>query len=298
MRGARLTVLAAAGVLALAGCGASTAPGAATPSTTSAAPAASATGTEPAVDVAGAAWEHVHNLAFDGDALLLGTHQGLYRQVPGQQPELISDTPFDAMGLTYDGQQWLASGHPAPGDELPSDLGLRASPDGRTWTTLSLAGEVDFHRLAASGTTVMGIPAHGDTLLRSTDAGATWTRLDNPGVFDLAVDPVDPTRAVATTQSGPISSQDQGGSWVPLPAAPLIAFISWTPSGLLGLAPDGAVMASTDAGATWQTRGSVGGQPAALAVSADNVAALVGDRVVHSQDGGKTFSVRISGLSH
>ncbi|TAK70277.1 MAG: exo-alpha-sialidase [Actinomycetota bacterium] len=248
------------------------------------------------VKVAGDAWSHVHNLAYDGPALLLGTHEGLYRQEPGQPPQLLSETPFDVMGLTNDGTRWLASGHPGAGEDLPSDLGLRASDDGTTWTTLSLLGEVDFHRLTATGSTILGVSAHDNALLRATDAGATFTRLDNPGVYDVALDPGDPTQALATTQTGPMASRDTGASWQPVAGAPLLAFLAWTPDGLYGIAPDGTVHVSTDGGTTWSQRGSTGAQPAAAAADGDRIAVLVGGTVVESTDGGSTFSPRLTGI--
>jgi photosystem II stability/assembly factor-like uncharacterized protein len=297
MRTARLTVLAAAGVLALAGCGTATVTD--TPSTSAAPASATASpdaGSQP-VDVAGAGWAHVHNLAFTGDGtLLLGTHAGLYQQAPGQQPVLLSETPFDVMGLAHDGQRWLASGHPGQGEDLPADLGLRTSPDGRAWTTVSLLGEVDFHRLTASGGTILGVAAHGGSLLRSTDGGSTWTTLANPGVFDVALDPAQPTRAIATTQTGPVLSDDAGSTWKSLPGAPVVAFAAWNGSDLIGVAPDGTVHVSSDDGATWRPRTNVGGQPAALAVDAERIAVLVGGTVRESGDGGATFADRITGI--
>ena len=219
MRRPAVTAAGVAAALALTGCAASSTTGA--PSSTAAAPStsSSARARDPrhlsrlSVKVAGDAWSHVHNLAYDGPALLLGTHEGLYRQEPGQPPQLLSETPFDVMGLTNDGTRWLASGHPGAGEDLPGDLGLRASDDGTTWTTLSLLGEVDFHRLTAAGSTILGVSAHDNALLRSTDAGSTFTRLDNPGVYDVALDPGDPTQALATTQTGPMASLDTGASW-------------------------------------------------------------------------------------
>jgi hypothetical protein len=307
MSAARLTVLAAAGVLALAGCGTTASTSGATATSSAPAPAAASSTTTgssapsgapvAAVDVTGAGWAHVHNLAYTGDGtLLLGTHEGLYQQLPGQQPALLSETPFDVMGLAYDGTRWLASGHPSQGEDLPADLGLRASPDGRAWTTVSLLGEVDFHRLTAAGDTVLGVAAHDGTLLRSTDAGATWTRLDNPGLFDLALHPADAGRAVATTESGPVVSADAGSTWKASAGAPVLAFVGWTDDALLGVAPDGTVHASTDDGATWTVRGSAGGQPAAIAVDGQRLAVLVGGTVRESTDGGATFADRLTGI--
>jgi hypothetical protein len=284
------------------GCAASSSTGA--PSSAAAAPTTtrSAAGTgssapaESPVEVTGGAWSHVHNLAYDGPALLLGTHEGLYRQEPGQPPRLLSDTPFDVMGLTNDGARWLASGHPGTGEDLPGDLGLRASDDGTTWTTLSLLGEVDFHRLTAVGSTIVGVAAHDGALLRSTDAGSTFTRLDNPGVFDVALDPGDPASALATTQTGPVSSTDAGTTWRPASGAPLLAFLAWTSAGVYGVAPDGTVHRSTDRGDTWGQRGSTGGQPAAVAADGDRVAVMVGGTVLESTDGGSAFTSRLTGI--
>lgn len=299
MRRAVLAAVGAAVVLALTGCADSSGTGAAAPASaapaSTASPGAAAPGTSP-VDVTGAAWSHVHNLAYDGQALLLGTHEGLYRQEPGQAPQLRSETPFDVMGLTYDGTRWLASGHPGAGEDLPSNLGLRASADGATWTSLSLLGEVDFHRLSAAGSTILGVPAHDDALMRSTDAGSTFTRLGNPGVFDVALNPGDPTRALATTQTGPMSSRDSGSSWDRVAGAPLLAFLAWTSAEVYGIAPDGTVHISTDDGATWRPRGSTGGQPAAAAAVDGRLATLVGGTVLESTDGGSTFSPRLTGI--
>lgn len=248
------------------------------------------------VDVAGISWGHVHNLAYDGDVLVLGTHAGLFLQQPGSAPELRSETGFDVMGLAYDGGRWLASGHPAPGEDLPADLGLRASTDGRTWTTVSLLGEVDFHRLTASGATVLGVSAHDGALLRSTDSGVSWTRLNNPGVFDVALDAGTSGRVLATTEEGPLLSADSGTSWAPVAAAPLLAFVAWSEGTAYGVAPDGAVHVSSDGGGTWQRAGRVGARPEAFAASDQRVAVLAGGKVHESLDGGATFVPRLTGL--
>jgi hypothetical protein len=313
---ARVAAAALAVATLLAGCG--QADGGSRPPSTSATPAApspSASTAPPAgpapspsatagsapeaaapVDVSGASWAHVHHLAYDGTTLLLGTHVGLYAQPPGRQPQRLGSSTFDVMGLAHDGSRWLASGHPGRGEDLPADLGLRTSPDGRSWTSVSLLGEVDFHRLVASGSTVLGVSAHDQALLRSRDGGRTWARLDNPGVFDLALDPSAPGTVVATTERGPVRSTDGGSSWTPVAGAPLVALTAWDGPTLYAVAPDGTVHASVDGGATWVRRGSAGGQPAALAAEGDTVAVLVGDRVVESRDGGASFAPRLTGI--
>ena len=296
MRRRALAATTVAAALVLAGCSATgTGPAAEPPST----PAATSTGAEPkgtAVQVDGTAWEHVHGLALDGQRLVVGTHQGLWGQDPGQDPVQVSDTAFDVMGLALDGDRWLASAHPAAGQDAADDLGLQASTDaGVTWAPVSLQGEVDFHRLVAAADTVMGMSAHDGKLLRSTDGGTTWDDLGTPALFDLAVDPAQPRTVVATTQKGPVRSTDGGTTFTPIPDAPLVAFLAWTNRTLYGLAPDGTLQASTDGGTTWEARGNAGsGQPGALAADGDTVVALTGSVVTQSTDGGATFAPRLN----
>ncbi|MBL8931312.1 MAG: exo-alpha-sialidase [Kineosporiaceae bacterium] len=260
----------------------------------SSAPSGAGSGAPAPVVTSTAKVGHVHNLALDGERLLIGTHEGLWEQRPGAAPSLLSKPPFDVMGLAVAGTRLLASGHPDEGQDAPADLGLIASDDGgRSWQTVSLGGAVDFHRLVAVGPVVLGVSAHDGKLLRSRDAGATWQELGRPPVFDLAVDPADATRVVITTKDGPQLSTDGGTRFAPIPGAPLLAFLTWTPSGLVALAPDGAVHSSTDAGRTWTRRGSVGGEPGALAADGARLVALVGHTVVESRDGGASFAPRL-----
>lgn len=282
--------------LGLAGCATGT-DAANPPPTTTATGSAATLGTPAAAVSADVAWGHVHNLTLDGDRLLLGTHEGLWEQRPGQQVRLLSHPPFDVMGFALAEDRALASGHPGEGQDLPGDLGLlKSTDDGRTWESVSLLGEVDFHRLRTSGDVVLGLSAHDGALLRSTDGGATWTELGTLPLVDLAVDPNDPHRVVATTQSGPVASSDGGATFAPLDQAPLLALLAWTDGTLYGVAPDGAVHASTDGGITWKPRGTAGGQPAAIAADADRVVVLVEDSVEESVDGGTTFGLRLTAV--
>ena len=110
-RGVAAAVMVLVGVLTVSGCGAS--PTTAPAATTSPGGQAASAGTGPVP--AGSEWGHVHNLTLDGDRLLLGTHEGLWQQSPGQPARLLSDPPFDVMGFALSGRQMLASGHPGEG---------------------------------------------------------------------------------------------------------------------------------------------------------------------------------------
>lgn len=293
-RGVHVAVTIFVGALVVSGCSAS--PSGAPAPTTSSSERATSAGTGPVA--AGPEWGHVHNLTLDGDQLLLGTHDGLWQQSPGTPAQLLSDPPFDVMAFALSGGRMLGSGHPGEGKDLPADLGLRESTDGgTTWTSVSLEGEVDFHRLRVAGATVVGLSAHDGRLLRSDDDGRTWTDLGIPPLYDFALDPTDSNHVVGTTERGPVVSTDGGASFDPIAAAPLLALLAWAPKALYGVAPDGVVHASTDGGLTWQVTGSVVGQPAALAAGAGRVIVLAGETIMESTDGGATFTPRITGIS-
>ena len=240
--------------------------------------------------------QHVHNLGFAGDDLLLGTHEGLFRQEPGQPPALVSE-PFDVMGFSNASKRWLASGHPGPGMSAPADLGLLASTDeGRSWEAVSLSGEVDFHRLTTSGRSILGVNSGDGLLWRSTDAGQTWETVDVP-LYDIALDPADADTALATTPEGLLRSTDGGQTWSPVSDTPLLALLAWSADSLVGVTPEGVVHASGDGGRTWDKAGSVAGSPVALAAHDDHVAVLAGDTLWQSDDSGTSFSPRMTGFN-
>jgi photosystem II stability/assembly factor-like uncharacterized protein len=242
--------------------------------------------------------EHVHNLAFDGSTLLLGTHEGLWSQSPGQVPVQISQRPFDVMGFAKTESRWLASGHPARGEDGPADLGLLESLDrGVTWQEVSLSGEADFHRLTVSGDRIFGVSSVDDALLRSDDAGATWINLGSLGLFDIAIDPANPDTLIATTADGLVRSTDAGATFSPVPTPSLIALLAWTPNYVVGADVDGKILTSVDDGSTWEALTTLPEQPAALGADGSRIAVLAGPTVYESVDGGKTFTERITEIS-
>jgi hypothetical protein len=241
-------------------------------------------------------WGHVHNLSLSGDVLFIGSHEGMWQQAPQQEPVLRSAPTFDVMGLTRSGDRWLASGHPGPDMDAPSNLGLVESRDsGVTWKSVSLSGEVDFHRLVAAGEVIMGVAAADNSLLRSTDGGTTWNNLGTSPIFDLAMNPMDTSMIMATTESGPVQSTDGGATFTPVSSPSQLLLLAWSEEGLYASSVDGQILFSADSGVNWVSRGTLGGQPMALAVDASNVVGVVGDSIFGSSDGGVTFTERIVG---
>ena len=267
----------AAGALVVAGCGADTAAG----------------GEEADASGEQVTLEHVHGLGVDpaDDALYAGTHHGLVRISPEGELTRIADRVQDFMGFTVVGpEHYLASGHPGPGQDGPGNLGLIETTDGgQTWTTLSLAGEADFHALDAADGMVYGYS--GGRLLVSED-GENWTDRGQMRIADLAVDPADPRRVLTTTERGLMVSEDAGGSFTPVADAPLLVLVDIAAEGgqAAGVAPDGTVFTSADGGRTWTERGDVGGAPAALTADGSDVYVAVDGAVLASTDGGTTFT--------
>jgi photosystem II stability/assembly factor-like uncharacterized protein len=248
---------------------------------------------------------HVHGVDLnpaDG-AVYAATHHGVYRLGPAGS-ERIADRYQDTMGFTIAGPDlFLASGHPDPREPGPAHLGLITSTDrARTWNTVALSGEADFHALTASGATIYGLDATEGVVMRSDDAGRRWQRGAQLAAADLDVDPVDPMHVLATTEQGLQESDDGGVSFTPVaeqPPIPLVVVDHVNPPTsvgrdhqptVVGIGADGTVWAST-AGA-WSQAGALPAAPHAFTVvAADRYLAATGDAVLQSEDAGRTWSV-------
>lgn len=256
-------------------------------------------GDEQEGSVAGGGLEHVHGLGVDREAgvLYAGSHFGLFRLPEQGDGVRVADRVQDFMGFTVAGpDHFLASGHPGEGQDGPSALGLIESTDGgRTWDSLSLAGEADFHALEARHGQVYGFNAMTGAFMVSADK-RTWETRSRLPMADFAISPDDPDVVIATTEGGLARSDDGGRTFEPVDQAPTLLLVTWTDDGtILGVQPDGQISVSTDNARTWQDRGRLDGPPEALtAVSDSEVYAAVGGTVVASTDGGRTFELRYS----
>ncbi|MCG3042705.1 exo-alpha-sialidase [Streptomyces sp. S1A] len=243
---------------------------------------------------------HIHGLGVNpGDGkLYVATHHGVIAVDDDGSAERVSDTA-DYMGFTVAGPDtFLGSGHPPEGSDEPANRGLIKSTDaGKTWKTLSLGGEVDFHALEQAHGTIYGYDStHG--LLRVSQDGRKWDERAELAALDIAVSPADPDTVLATTQDGIARSTD-GGETFTGGAEPALAFLSWAgedgKDALYGIGPDGSLHRSTDGGESWSETGTVpGGQPQALtAVTPDRVLAATAGGVYESTDGGRTFTEQL-----
>jgi len=242
---------------------------------------------------------HIHGLGInpaDG-ALVIATHTGLFRAPPGKNNATrVGDRRQDTMGFTVVGpDRFLGSGHPDAREDLPPLLGLiRSGNGGRDWDPVSLLGEADFHVLRAQGSHVYGVDSQSGALLVSSDDGADWQRRQPPGaLLDLAIDPADPRRIVASGERGLLLSRDAGKHWRPL-STRLAGMLVWTDR-LIVIGADGSVFRAREEPGRFSRIGTVDGQPSALAAHEDELlVALRDNRVLTSTDGGLRWSQRLS----
>jgi photosystem II stability/assembly factor-like uncharacterized protein len=243
------------------------------------------------------------------DSLWLATNTGLWRLKSGaDKPERVTgrlNTPqgsgriSEQLVVRFDGpDSALASGHPPAASTLPRALGLIESRDaGRTWSSISQLGRGDFHALQLSGDVIVGASFGEAAVNISRDGGKTFeTRVTPAPLVDLAVDPEDAQRWIASTQDGLIVSDDEGHGWREREPVPNVRFTWPARDSLYRIDPGGPVKFSSDGGRTWQDRGTTGGEPQALfANTPDHLdAVLIDGTVKESQDGGATWTDRVT----
>ncbi|WP_343047915.1 MULTISPECIES: F510_1955 family glycosylhydrolase [Cellulomonas] len=239
--------------------------------------------------------EHVHGIAFNpaDDKVYLATHDGLFRY-DDAGPARVGPV-IDLMGFTAAGpDHFYSSGHPGAGVDMANPVGLIESTDaGETWSTLSREGQTDFHSLTASDAGIIGFD--GAAVLGTPD-GQAWTSLEPPvATFALAASP-DGTTLLVTSQSGPARSTDGGNTWNVVAKSPLLQ-LAFFPDDqtVVGVAPDGGVFLSTDAGATWVQSGTVGQAPQAVTARAQpdgqlEILVVIEGALLRSVDSGSTFT--------
>lgn len=259
-------------------------------------------GGEESTDDASVAMAHIHGLGVEpsDDSLLIATHDGLLRSANGStSAERVGEVADDLMGFSVVGERdYVSSGHPAPAAGGPANLGLRRSTDGGiSWEQVSLDGEADFHVLRGRGDSVVGMQGHEQGLFASANRGENWIQRSLPEpAADLAIDPDDPDRVVASTASGVYVSNDLGAGWKLATESPL---------GLLAWNDDGRLFLIDESGDVWWTKqpsrkfvraGTLGEAPVAFTAADGSIfAALEAGTVKVSTDGGATWRLRVTG---
>ena len=241
---------------------------------------------------------HVHGLGVDpaDGTLYAASHYGLFTVPTSGKAERVGDRMQDTMGFTIVGpNHFLGSGHPDPRDEGKApQLGLIESTDaGKSWRSLSLDGEADFHSLEAKHGAVYGYDSQTGQLTVTSDR-RNWDRRGQVPMADFAVSPTSPDILLATTEQGLARSSDGGRTFTPVTGAPLLQLVDWpSEASIVGVAPDGAVHVSADGGTTWTRPGQVPGKPTALATNGPaEVFVSTTTAIYSSTDGGRTSTQR------
>ena len=248
----------------------------------------------------GAGVSHIHGLGISesDDTLYVATHSGLFEARDAeQQLRRVGDSEQDIMGFSVVGpRRFIGSGHPAPDDgNLPPNLGLIESRDnGRTWKSVSLLGEADFHVLQSAGEQIYGFDGTQGRLRVSSDGGRRWAQRTPPAaMFDVAIDPSDADHVVASTERGVFASNDAGEGWRPL-RQDTAGLLAWPAADRLYLVDgQGQVAHSADGGRQWRPEGAIGGQPVAFTANGSDLYVALADATVkRSTDGGAKWTLR------
>ena len=253
---------------------------------------------EPAAPAPADALGHIHGLGVDpaDEALVVATHLGLHRVSADGDQTRIADRYDDLMGFTVIGpRHYLASGHPEVRADAPPHLGLIESTNGgKTWKASALRGEADFHILEPAGRRLFAYDSLTGTL-RSTTNRRTFSTITQTPLLSIAALP-DSSILIGTNHQAQLVRIDPAAKTVEPVDGPRLVVLDTTRAGdLVGLAPDGTVHVSRNAGKAWRPRGSINGVPAALTTSTDSWYAATPDSVHRSSDRGKTWTVVLDG---
>jgi photosystem II stability/assembly factor-like uncharacterized protein len=189
----------------------------------------------------------------------------------------------------------FGSGHPDQSGTLPEYLGVIASGDGgRTWGVLSRLGRADLHKIVFKHDRMYAFDAVIGALVVSRDGGRTFAQQFTPSgvpIADFEVDPGDPRRIVAASDTELYRSANGGAAWERIGVASGSRFAWPARDALFRAVKDGAVQRSADTGTSWQTVGRIDGEPYRLkAVSRDELYLVTGDgTILRTRDGARTW---------
>lgn len=171
--------------------------------------------------------KHVHGIGYstDGERILIPIHDGLIAYSNGQWSEPEGEK-HDYMGFSPVDDGFYSSGHPAEGSGIANPLGIIKSTDeGKTLETLDLAGEMDFHGMAAGyqNHAIYVFNTRPNSKMKSPgmyytkDEAQTWTQSQLQGLNDqpsaLAVHPTNDAIVALGSSNGVYLSNDNGDNF-------------------------------------------------------------------------------------
>jgi hypothetical protein len=244
----------------------------------------------------------------DDEDFLLTTNKGFFRiSSDGKDVERVRGTATGEPGSApvgrfleieaLEGDALMGSGHPDESQPLPEYLGFMRSDDGgRHWEVVSRLGKADLHRIVRLHDRLYAFDAVLGAILVSEDEGRRWTEHFTPRelLLDFVVDPEDPKRIVAASETQLYASPDMGDGWRPLGEGNSPRLDWPAADALMRADADGQFQVSADGGRTWERRGRIDGEPYKVrAIDAERAFVALSDgTILETKDGGRTFATR------
>lgn len=154
--------------------------------------------------------------------MIIPAHDGLKTYSEGHWGSAEGEK-HDYMGFSAVDDGFYSSGHPAPGSDKKNPFGIVKSTDeGKTFETLDLYGEIDFHLMSVEYRShaiyvinpQLNSRMDSTGLYYSTDEAKTWTKSAMKGISEepttIAVHPSNGAMLAIGTQSGVFLSKDNG----------------------------------------------------------------------------------------
>ena len=166
---------------------------------------------------------------------------------------------------------------------------MRSTDGGKTWSAVSRLADADLHKIVLRHDRLYAFDAILSAMLISTDGGKTFKEEFTPRglVIDFEVDPADPERIIASTETELFRTEDAGHSWRPLTRRAASASRGRTPEALYRADADGTVKVLEDGGTRWKDVGAVGGEPYELRATGPEGAVSRAQRRIDPRDHGR-----------
>jgi preprotein translocase subunit SecG len=199
----------------------------------------------------GVTFQHIHGLGYsaNGEEIYVPAHDGL-RVYHGEHWAIPDAEKHDFMGFSMTDFGFYSSGHPEPESDMENPFGVVKSTDmGKTFETLDLYGEIDFHLMAVGYKSHAIYVFNPEKNSRMDEAGLyytvdetkTWEKAAANGLAEaptaIAVHHEKDNVVAAGTRNGLFLSKDNGETFDPL--------ISNSPTTAVHFDAEGNIIAGT-----------------------------------------------------
>lgn len=232
---------------------------------------------------------HIHNVRVHKELILLGTHEGLYQYFSPTKVIKVEPNNFDVMGLATNQNALFASGHPGVGSKFAQPVGvLRSTDNGKSWSQVSLKGEVDFHMLEVSKSDIYGADSQTGELMYSPDLGKSWSKRGANTYADIAIEAAKAGSAYGLKNGQIYKSSDSFKSAKIIKSKLAFTALELVGKNLYG-ASGNTLNISTDGARTWKQLAVFDKSLSVISASEKMLLVVAGDKILISRDLGKSF---------